>query len=153
MKDRVDRVTAGFLSGILAAIAMNLIDWTGYLLGFYNEQLLDWASVILHGALPTSTFQIIWSQLGQIFFGGILGIIFAYVLLKLNSENIFLKGWLFGIISWFSIYAISILFRLSYMNIHHLNTTISHFLSASVFGIILAKTLTYLNKLANNKLR
>lgn len=141
-----DRVTAGFLSGILAAIAMNFLDWAGYLLGLYDERLLDWASVVIQGVLPKTTFEIIWSQLAQIFFGGFLGIIFAYILLKLTSGNYLVKGLLFGIMAWFSIYAISIALRLPYMHMHHINATISHFLSAAVYGIVLAKALAYFNK-------
>ena len=101
-----DRITAGFLSGVAAGIAMNIIDWLGIIAGLYQERLLDWAAIIIFGRLPLTIVATVFAQLGQLFFAGFLGIIFAALLLKFTSGNYLLKGWLFGIIAWFSIYAI-----------------------------------------------
>lgn len=117
---------------------MNVIDWAGYLLGFYNELLLHWSSVITSGRLPATTFAIIWSQIGQLFFCGMLGILFAYIMLKLTGGNYLLKGLLYGVITWFTIYAISISIRLPYMNQHDLPVIVSHFIAASVYGMVTA---------------
>lgn len=77
---------------------MNVIDWAGYLFGFYQERLLDWAAVALYGRLPLNTPEVVFAQLGQITFAGFLGILFAYLLLKLTSGNYLFKGWIFSII-------------------------------------------------------
>lgn len=148
-----DRITAGFISGIVGGIAMSIVDWVGYLLGLYEEQLLDWASASILGKLPTTTYETIWSQLGQIFFCGFLGIVFSYLLLKLTSGNYLIKGWLFGVLAWFSIYALSIAIRLPFMHVHNLPATVSHFIAASIYGLTLAQTLAYLDKYSYNILR
>lgn len=141
-----DRITAGFLAGIAAGLTMNVIDWAGYLLGFYQEQLLDWAAVALYGRLPTNTYEIVFAQMGQIVFAGFLGIFFAYLLLKLTSCNYIIRGWVFSLIVWFGLYAISIAFQIPNLERHSFFAGFSHFLSASVYGLVLALVLNYIDK-------
>lgn len=133
-----DRVTAGFSSGIIAGVFMNIIDWLGYWLNLYEEQLLDWAAVVTYGALPTTFPQTLFAQLEQILFSGFMGIIFSYLLLSLTNDDLLLKGWIYGIFSWFFIYAISIAIRLPNLESHSYASTVSHFITASVYGLVLA---------------
>src|SRR5690554_3264512 len=141
-----DRITAGFLSGVAAGIAMNIIDWLGIIAGLYQERLLDWAAIMIYGRLPLTIVATVFAQLGQLFFAGFLGIIFAALLLKFTSGNYLLKGWLFGIIAWFSIYAISSAIRLPALATHSVAAVIAHFLSASLYGLVLARTLNRLER-------
>jgi len=141
-----DRITAGFISGLIAGIAMSIIDWLGFLMGFYQEQLLDWAAIAILGRLPDTIGEIVFAQFGQLIFSGFLGVLFAVFLLKSTSGNYLIKGWLFSLAAWFSIYAISIAFRLPTLEQHSLSTVISHALSASVYGLILSMALNYLDK-------
>ena len=92
-----DRITAGFVAGIIGGIGMNIIDWSVNLVYGEKEYLYTWASVVMYGRLPTNTWEIVFSQLAQIFFAGILGVVFCYVLLKLTSNNYLIKGLIFGI--------------------------------------------------------
>ncbi|MFZ5944765.1 MAG: hypothetical protein ACOYVD_11680 [Bacillota bacterium] len=141
-----DRITSGFIAGIVAALAMNIVDWLGYLVGLYDERLLNWASMMTLGRLPNNLFEVMFTQIEQIVFSGFLGIPFALILLKLTSGNYLFKGWLYGVIANEGIYAISILLKLDNFTTHTLNATISHFLSASVYGITLAYTLGVLDR-------
>lgn len=141
-----DRVTSGFIAGIIAGVAMNIVDWTGYSSGLYAERLLDWAAVAIYGRLPDNVVEVIWAQIGQIFFAGFLGILFASMLLKLTSGNYLIKGWIFGVILWFGIYATSIAIRLPNLEMHSFWATFSHFLSASVYGLVVSFVLNYLEK-------
>jgi len=141
-----DRVTAGFISGIIAGIAMNIVDWIGFIIGFHEERLLDWAAIAIYGHLPNTLAEIIFAQMGQLFFAGFLGFILSVILLKLTSGNYLIKGLLFGLIAWFALYAISIAIRLPSLEQHTLNTTISHFISSSVYGLLLTFTLNWFDK-------
>lgn len=131
---------------MVAGIAMNVIDWAGFLLRLYQERLLDWAAVIIYGRLPITTGEILFAQLGQIFFAGILGTIFSSFLLKWTSENYLIKGWFYGILVWFSIYALSTILRIPTLAQHTFNTVVSHFISGSVYGLVLPYTLNWLDK-------
>ncbi len=142
-----DRVTAGLISGIIAGIAMNIIDWIAVFLGLYRERLLDWAAVLLYGHLPRTTMEIAFAQLCQILFAGFLGLIFSSLLLKFSSGNYLVKGWTFSILAWFSIYGISIAIRLPNFTQHEFLATVSHFISASIYGLVLAYTLNKLEKI------
>ncbi len=96
--------------------------------------------------MPQNTWEVVFSQAGQLFFSGFLGIIFAYIMLKLTSRNYLFKGWLYGIIAWFGIYALSTVFRFPFMTTHSAVTVTSHFFSASLYGILLGEILRQLSK-------
>lgn len=141
-----DRIISGFLAGIVASISMNIIDWAGHLLGFYQERLLNWAAVALYGRLPANTPEIVLAQIGQIIFAGFLAIPFIYLLPKLTSGNYIVKGWIFGLIIWFGVYALSIAFRLPHLEQHAFFAVVSHLISASVYGVVLGMTLSLLDQ-------
>ena len=141
-----DRVTASFIAGIIAAIAMNIVDWIGYSLGLYGERLLDWAAVAIYGRLAENVYEVVFAQIAQIIFSGFVGIIFAFLLLKLTSENYIIKGWLFGVFAWFGLYAISSAIRLPTLETHEFNAVFSHFITSSIYGIVLALVLNRLDK-------
>ena len=141
-----DRFMAGFISGVIAGIAMNITDWLGFLLGIHAERFLDWAAVAIYGRLPNTIPEVIFAQVGQIFFAGFLGIILSLILLKLISGNYLLKGLIFGIFGWFALYSISIAVRLPFLETHTFATVFSHLISASVYGLTLAYTLNWIDK-------
>lgn len=140
-----DRVTAGFVAGIAGGIGMNVIDWIVNSIYGQKEYLYCWASVVLYGRLPRTTWEVVFSQIGQIFFAGILGIIFAYMLLKLTSGNYLIKGCLYGFMAWFVIYGMSIIFRLRFLDTHSAVTITSHFFSSLLYGLIVAEVLRLLS--------
>ncbi|MBS4026654.1 MAG: hypothetical protein KGZ96_13450 [Clostridia bacterium] len=141
-----DRVVAGLISGLIAGVAMNVIDWIGYILKLYDERLLDWAAVVTYGRLPNNIAEIIFAQAGQIVFSGLLGILFAYIIPKLRSENYLLKGWIYGVVMNQSLYAFAIAFKLPDLTVHTFNATVSHLISASVYGLVLTYTFKRLIK-------
>lgn len=145
-----DRISAGFFSGIIAGLAMNIVDWSGYIFNFYDERLLNWASVVTLGRLPNTLGETIFAQIEQIFFTGFLGIPFAYILLKIKSGNLLMKGWIYGILANEAIYAIAILYRIPNLETHTFAATISHAISASIYGLVLAYVLNRLDKVGTN---
>jgi hypothetical protein len=70
----------------------------------------------------------------------------AILLLKLTSNNHPTKGWLYGIMAWFGLYVVSIAIRLPTLEEHTFFAVVSHFLSASVYGLILTYTLNWFDK-------
>ena len=120
---------------------MNIVDWIGYGLGLYGERLLNWAAVAIYGRLPQNIFETVFAQIAQIMFSGFVGIIFAFLILKLRSENYLIKGWIFGVAAWFGLYALSIAIKLPTLSTHEFNAVFSHFMSSSIYGIVLALVL------------
>lgn len=141
-----DRFAAGLISGLIAGVAMNFIDWAGYILGLYDERLLDWAAVVTLGRLPDNSAEVILAQTEQIFFTGFLGVLFAYILPILGSRNYLLKGWIYGIMANQSLYAFAIAFKLPNLTVHTFYATVTHLISASIYGLVLAYLLKKLNQ-------
>ena len=141
-----DRFTAGFLAGVIGGIAMNVVDWVGYSAGLHDERLLDWAAVSIYGRLPGNLIEVAFAQVAQILFAGFLGVLFALMLLKLTSGNYLFKGLIYGNFIWFIIYAISIAVRLPTLESHTFSAVLSHFLSATTYGLVLSYTLHRLEK-------
>ncbi len=137
-----DPMISGFTAGCISSIAMNIVDWISYLFRIHDELLLDWAAVAIFGRLATTNLEIIFAQLGQFFFGGLLGVVYVLVTIKLSPGNHPLKGWIYGVSAWFATYTSSMLFNMPHMNYHEtIAVPIIHFLAASVFGLVLNLTL------------
>jgi hypothetical protein len=141
-----DRVVAGFISGLAAGVAMNAVDWISYVLKLYDERLLDWAAVVTFGRLPNNLAEVIFAQAGQIVFSGFLGILFAFIIPKLRSGNYLIKGWIYGVVVNQSLYAFAIAFKLPDLTVHTFYATVSHLISASVYGLVLTYTFKRLIK-------
>ncbi len=141
-----DRVTAGFIAGVAAGIVMNIINYISYSINLTQELLLEWAAIMIYGRLPASVPEAIFAQFGQLVFSGFVGIIFAYMMLKLTSGNYLLKGWIYAVILWFTLYAISSLFKIPNLQRHTLETALTTFASGSVYGLMMAEMLRRLLK-------
>jgi len=133
-----DRLTQGFISGLLAGVLLNLIDYISLSLNIVEITYLDWAGTILFGYQPNTLNEHILALLAQILFSGILGIIFAYIIPFVTSKNILLKGLLYALSSWFFIYAIAVLFKVQGLVTFRADTVISDIFTVSIFGISLA---------------
>ena len=142
-----DSMIIGFISGCIGGIAMNVVDWIGYLVGFHDERLLDWGAVTIFGRLANNLPEAIFAQVGQILFGGLVGILYTLVILKLAAGNHPIKGWIYGFLTWFFIYSISIMYDLPHMDTHEsVSIPVTHFLSASTYGLVLGLTIDWIEK-------
>lgn len=142
-----DRFTKGFIAGLVAAIAMNI--WSlssAYLLNFTKGRFLDYSAAMLFGRKPIGIIELVISQLSQIFFATVMGILFAYLIAKISSKNYLLKGWIFSLCIWFTVFAIGKLFKFSFLARTSWETVVSNFIGASIYGLILAITLHWLDK-------
>ena len=99
-----DRLTRGFIAGVLGGIAMSLTNFISYVLGIAEVLYLDWAAVLIYGYRFSTTGEAVIAQGGQFLFSGIAGIIFAYLIPMVTSVNHLFKGMLFGLTVWFGSY-------------------------------------------------
>jgi len=84
-------------------------------------------------------------QLTQIFFSGMVGIFFAYLITKISSKYFLLKSWLFAVSVWFTVFAIGSLFKMPYLYKVPTQTAFNNFLESTIYGIALAKVLYWLD--------
>jgi len=137
----------GFIAGIIAGVAMNLIDYISvYVVRFDETLFLDWAAIFLYGRPQENMLEAAVAQAGQLLFSGLVGIFYAYIMLKLTSGNHLFKGWLYGIVVWFSTYALTIVFQVPFLSRHPFESVVVHVIAASVYGLILAEALKRLER-------
>lgn len=140
-----DRISAGFIGGLTAGLAMLIPDYLLTYVKYDPERLYNWAAVVILGRLPAHIYDVILAQAAQLFFAALIGILFSYMILKFTSGNYLFKGWLFGVTAWFTVYAVAILFRLPYLQTHTFKSSFSHLIAATVYGLVLAETLHRIN--------
>lgn len=142
-----DRLTRGFAAGLLGGIAMNITNLTSfYILNWTDVRFLDWAAVLLYGHRPANFLETAFALGGQLFFAGLVGIIFAHLLPKVTSGHYLLKGWIYGLFIWFSTFSLAIMFRLPTLATIGFDTASSTLIGASVYGLVLAEAMRRLDQ-------
>lgn len=135
-----DRFIKGLIAGVIAAIAMNIINWlTHNVFKFSEMHILDFASILIHGSKPMNLGETLFALVGQIGFAGFMGIVFAYLIKYLNRSNYLLKAIVFSLFIWFSTYAVTILFgKLKHIDIA---TSLTNLAATLVYAIVLTLVL------------
>jgi len=147
-----DRLNRGFAAGIIAGIVMDIWNYFSYyILHLTNMRLLDYASVILTDKKVFILWEEIFFQLAQLFFSGAVGVIFAYLIIKINSRSCLFKSWFFSTCIWFSVFAIASLFKVPYLYKSPTATTLSNFIGASIYGVVLAQLLYWMDNRLKNR--
>lgn len=140
-----DRLARGFMAGVVGGVFMNILSYISLKLKFANLHHSDWPALILFGHQPTNTAEAVFALLIQLIFVGFLGVIFTYLVdLLFTSTNYLFKGWLFGVMSWFIIYSITFLAKIPELAPLDTGTVITDFISGSVYGLVLAETIHWL---------
>lgn len=134
-----DRFTRGFIAGIIGSIPVNAWSFFAGSIGMTDLRTADLIGAILYAySPPFGSGEIGFALLGHILISGTLGIGFAYLFPQEIIRNFFFKGWIFSINIWFTVYAITTFFRLPGTVPTSLNTILTDFVSATLFGLALA---------------
>lgn len=140
----LDKFTRGFLAALTATVATTVVDVASHLLGIHWHLFLMLAGYFIFGHDPRTWYEYLLAGVAQFLYAGTLALGFAYVVSPSSHRLIYLKGWLFGVDAWFFTYAIAGLHRMPAGQ--SWRTAISHFISASVYGLMLAVALRYLDR-------
>jgi hypothetical protein len=142
-----DKLTLGFIEGTIAGVVSSLsdlimVDW----IKFGKIRFLDFAGVHLFGFKPETLGEKMFAQVAEIFFTGLLGIIFVYWIDKVKRENILFKGFVFGNTIWFILYSINILYKIEPLKKLSLESSIENYLGSLIFGLVLGFAYSRLSK-------
>lgn len=152
MRSIDDTFLKGYIAGLVASVATTVVDLISYSINFTQVRYLDFASIIMFERFPTTTNETVFAQAIDIFWQGFLGTMFALIITKVITPNYLkIKGWLFGTGVWFAIYGASRLFSLPALGRVSLQTSFSHFITASVFGLVLAYSYEWLTKVSTTE--
>jgi hypothetical protein len=143
-----DRFTNGFIAGLIGGVIVGIFDLALFFLGVVQIPYLDWAAVLIFGYRFATLLEATIGQLGQLLFSAVVGVLFAYLLPLTSSRYYLFKGWVYGLVVWFGTYAITLLFKVTPLIPIKPDTVISHIVTASVYGLVLAESL---RRLSNRK--
>jgi len=133
-----DRVLAGFISGILAAVGADIVNWVLYYLNYADRKFLDWAAVIFLGQLPTDVLEVVVMQIAQIVWDGLMGIVFIMIIPTIKCQGIVLKGIIYAITLMFLFRATTVLYDLSYLKSLSMGTFLSNAFCSIIWGVLVA---------------
>ncbi|MHB9094878.1 MAG: hypothetical protein ACYC21_09400 [Eubacteriales bacterium] len=138
-----DRFTRGFLAGIIATIPSIMVNLAGHY--YYHTMLYqDFANILIYGHLTSPLINKVLASFATFLFMGVLGGLFAFLIKWGSSKNIAFKGIIYGAFTWFSIYAIIVLFKVpEFMHIPF-KTAFVNFMGGSLWGITLGYVLRWL---------
>lgn len=143
-----DRFTRGFIAGLLAgicgALVWNLI--SRYVLHFATLSYWDFAAGIIFRKAISNMGEAIYSFFTVKLFFALLGIIFAFLTKNIRSNLLIFKGWIFGVTLWFFIYSMIAIYKIPILTNTTPQTCCSHFIEASVWGVMSGYFLNLLNK-------
>lgn len=146
--DFVDRTFRGLIAGNIAAIVMNiwnLIDY--YFFHITNLRFLDWIAVLASGEKPESIFEVIVDLILVMVWDGVLGIIFAHLLVKITSRGMIIKACIYSTLLWFIFRTIAVLYKINPLLAgQNFPGRLSNLLSALLWGIILGWVLKKFDK-------
>lgn len=135
-----DRFTFGFYSGVIAGLVLNILNLISYyVLKIATLRYIDFMAIIVFGNKPMNAFDTILALLIHLGFVGVLGIIFVYLVPFIGSQNLVLKGLIFGLTTFLVTYSITALFGLRDLTIIPPYTVASNIVTSSVFGLVLVR--------------
>lgn len=150
-----DRFVRGLVAGIIGGAASAIYSYFGGLIGFATLTIAEWIAIFLFAHVPPFSFgELVFSYIAQIGMGGVLGVGFSFWVPHVTSRHLVLKGCIYSVAIWFTLYGITTLFQLMGTVPTPLKTALSNFVSASIYGVSLAIALRSINSqdnTANNR--
>lgn len=140
----MDKYKISFLSGVLAGVILDVADYISFLIqkSFQIKHILyaDYmTAALLQGKPSKNVFEFLCGQFFHLIFTGFIGCVYIFVLTAIREKNTIFKGWLIsGIGVWFIAFLIGVLYKIELFVKVQMNTVLSDFFTASIFGIALS---------------
>lgn len=132
-----DRFIRGLLAGIVggfAALAVNL--FFNEVLNFGKLHFYEISGVMIFGHLPRGLIQSIFAEIGHIGLSAAVGIALAYLLPKIKTDYLWIKGIFAGLAVWFAVYASTVLFKVPVVHKTDLPSALTNFLASIIYGLV-----------------
>jgi uncharacterized membrane protein YagU involved in acid resistance len=135
------------VAGVISGVAKDILDSIFYY-GFHfgNYRYLDFAAMIIYGQKPTFWWDAVFAQFIELIFSGLLGVLYFVLIPRETNRNHIMKGWLYGVSIWLFLCTMGMIYKTPFFTKTPWQTTNSDFLTSSVYGIVLALALRFLDK-------
>ncbi|ATW24420.1 hypothetical protein [Candidatus Formimonas warabiya] len=141
-----DRLTRGFVAGLIGCIPLFIFNNAAYYLKISQLRYLDFAAVIIYGHRVTNTMEVLFAFFATLFFASALGVVFACLIPAVTHRNILFKGFLFSGGVWFFCYALTVLFKIPEVSHVNVFTAFCNFIGAVIWGLSLAYALQWIDR-------
>lgn len=120
---------------------MNLVSLVFHHTKLTSLPFWKWAAIMILGKEPAGISDLILALASHLFFTGILGIIFAYLILWLNPAYLLFKGVVYALAVWFFIYGLTLLFKVKGTVPINYSTALGNITGAILYGLTLGALL------------
>lgn len=120
---------------------MAIIDLILTTLGLVKFPYYEWPLALITSMSANTIFEAIVGQIIHILFAGMLGVVFAYIILLISSRSHLILGWLYGFFVWFAVHVAVNLFNFQLLKPIPISQMISDFTTASIYGLVLSAAL------------
>ncbi len=137
----------GLISGIVGWLPQMIFTYTIFSLHLGKFKYADFAAITVLNHKTHGVVEFLFAEFLVLAMQGLLGIAFSMLLKIICSPSILLKGGLYGVILWVSIYSTFALFKIrGIYQIMDFNTAFLHCIAAIIWGITTAWTFLFLNR-------
>ncbi len=140
-----DRFTRGFAAGVTAGIVTAVFNLGVFYLNISTLRWADFMAILSFGSFPSNLGETVFATIAVFIFLGFIGVVFAYLVKYISSQNYLLKTWAYGTFIWFTSFAVMQLFAVPELANIPLATTVSNFVGASIWGLTYGLILKWLD--------
>ncbi len=136
----MDKYTTGIIAGIAGWIATFIWNIPIQEIGYSKLRYLDFASVMIYGHFPKNKPELALALITTIIWFVFLAYLFTYIIDIIGSDHLIGKGIGYGIVVWFTFYAITLLFDVPEFRDISVNTSFSNLVGSILYGLVVGYT-------------
>lgn len=142
-----DRFTQGLIAGMIGWVPELIFTWIMFGLGLGKLKYSDIAGVLAWGFKPKGFLEQLFAEFIMFALLSSMAGVFAMLIKVIASNNLRIKGAIYGGATWFGIYTVINLFKVKgvFGNVDF-GTAVSNMAGAIIWGIVMAWALLLLNR-------
>ncbi len=144
-----DNFIPGLVVGGISGTLINFVDIVLIdLLKFGQIRFMDYAGLLAYGRQFQGFPENLLAFFLQVGLSATLGVLFIYIIDRVSTKYLLLKGIFFALNFWYFIFALVLLFKVPYVLVVSFKGAAENLLSSLLFGVFLAESyqMIYLRK-------
>lgn len=144
--DLTDRFARGLVAGFVASLCQTALNLFAYfVIHVPGGRYYNFGTSMILGKKSSTLFEAVFGQIVQIGFATGAAVIFAYVILGINSKNHLIKGVLWGLCVWFLAYSTIVYFHIATNMRINVYSATSNAITSALWGVLMAAILRWLD--------
>ncbi|MEW6522212.1 MAG: hypothetical protein AB1445_01355 [Bacillota bacterium] len=134
-----DRFVRGFLAGTISGIIGALVALVLIPLDLTPQiDFYDFAGILAVGRIPQTLGERAMGVFVDLVVSGVLGVIFAFLLLGIGTKYLLLKGWFYATAIWYAYYPLLLMIMAEEVKVMDVRTSLINAILAGFFGLVMA---------------